>query len=289
MFFHSCQMVLLSLECCLFVGRLRFNERNLDMKQSLVLSVVVMLVLVFGSVLPAEDSGVDGQETKFMLGLGALSTCSEYKGVDTEVMPLPLVMYDDGKFFWYGIAGGYRLWQEGIWTLSPEVNIRMNGYDADDSHVFGGMSDRKSGLDAGLAISAMTEIGMFRLAGMFDVTGRSKGQEVRLSYTLMFKPLDKLSIAPSLGAAWQNTQKTDYYYGVRWSEDNTDDGGDRPRYHADDETNVFVGVNAVYELAEKWNLYGMVYYEWLGDEITGSPLVDQHYNVSTVLGVAYKF
>ena len=44
-----------------------------------------------------------------------------------------------------------------------------------------------------------------------------------------------------------------------------------------------------HKLSSRWSLLGVVQYEWLDDEITDSPVVDEGYEASFLLGALYTW
>ena len=173
--------------------------------------------------------------------------------------------------------------------MGPIVKLRGESLDADDSSVVAGMSDRDFTVDGGLAATyASPNVGV--LAGSFqtDLTGKHKGQEFRFEYMWPFLDAfgnENLIIAPSAGASWRTTLLNDYYYSIRPAEVTAT----RPAYKSGSDANVFAGVKALYRINEKWSCLGFVQSEWLGSEITDSPVVDQDYRLTALVGAVYRF
>ena len=63
----------------------------------------------------------------------------------------------------------------------------------------------------------------------------------------------------------------------------------RPQYDAGDSTGLTTGLRLNYRLDDRWSLMGMAFLEWLGDEITESPIVDKDYVASFLIGIMYRF
>jgi outer membrane protein len=88
-----------------------------------------------------------------------------------------------------------------------------------------------------------------------------------------------------VGFSWLSNDLADYYYGVR--SDETKVG--RPAYSAGSGVNWFAGLGTDYKLDEKWSLFAQFSYEWLNNEITDSPIVDDDYKITILAGAMYKY
>jgi outer membrane protein len=124
--------------------------------------------------------------------------------------------------------------------------------------------------------------------GTADVLNEHKGHEFRLSYDYDFRGafnVSALSVTPGVGVTYRSRQLNDYYYGVR--SDEVIPG--RPQYEVGDSTGLLASVRANYRLYERWSVMAMTSVEWLGSEITDSPIVEKDYEISMLVGVMYRF
>ena len=92
-------------------------------------------------------------------------------------------------------------------------------------------------------------------------------------------------LTPNIGVNYRSRQLNDYYYGVRASEVIAG----RPEYDVGDSVGLMVGAGIYYILSENMSLMGMISFEWLGDEIKNSPIVDEDYLEAFLLGMIYRF
>lgn len=231
------------------------------------------------------EASLDNEEGPTMyLGGGALISSKPYRGAEARIYPVPLFAYEGERFYLRGIVGGYRLFSSGGWSIGPIVQPRFDGYNAQDSSFLRGMDDRDWSVDAGVGISLLTQVGLFGLSLVTDVLGRHDGQELELSYTAMFK-LDEFQFIPSIGMRWKSENIVDYYFGVEPDEVRPD----RMAYDGDDAVNPFVRLAVRRKLTSRWSLLGAVQYEWLDDEITDSPLVQDSYDASIMAGLLYSW
>ena len=121
-----------------------------------------------------------------------------------------------------------------------------------------------------------------------DVLNEHKGHQVRLFYNYDFRGaanIQDLLATPSFGVTYRSRQLNDYYYGVR--DDEVIPG--RPEYHAGDSIGLLAGLRLNYRLDERWSTMAMASVQWLGSEITDSPVVEKHYVASFLLGIMYRF
>lgn len=232
----------------------------------------------------AEPGGEDRDEPTMYLGAGALVTTKPYVGVDPRIYPVPLFAYEGKRLYLRGVVGGYRLLMDGGWSIGPVVQPRFEGYDQDDSSALDGMRDRDWSVDAGLGVSWLTKVGLFDLSGVTDILDRHRGQEVELTYTIMFQYAG-FDLIPSAGMRWKSGNLVDYYYGVRPSEARPG----RPAFEGDAALDPFLRLAVRRKLSERWSLLAAAQYEWLDEEITDSPIVDAGYDASFIIGMLYSW
>ena len=122
------------------------------------------------------------------------------------------------------------------------------------------------------------------LAAFADILDRSDGREARLS---LFFPFERgsWSITPSVGASWQDDDLIDYYYGVRPEEELPG----RPAYEGESTVNGHVGINLMKRFESGWMFVTFFNLESLGSEISDSPIVDDDFAASGVVGFVYNF
>jgi outer membrane protein len=236
-----------------------------------------------------EQQWEQNSERAFLLvGAGMILQDEPLKGIDSEVFPIPFFLYQGKTFSMRGISATYDVFGQESWTIGALARFRSDGYDADGSSDLDGMSDRRNSLDVGAELSVENSWGNISLNFLTDTLGEHDGQEARLTYTMPVRAafgIKKLGLRPMLGLSWRSNNLNNYYYGVRASEATAI----RPRYNSGDSVDPFVGVGLDYLLDERWSIFSMFRNEWLGREITDSPIVDQHSTISVILGLVYRF
>lgn len=222
------------------------------------------------------------------LGGGVLVNQRPYKGIDSRVIGIPFLMYEHRDWSLKGIRFDYNLAEDEPWSLKALLRLNTDGYDSEDSSFLRGMSDRHITLDAGLQISYAQKWGIVSFEALSDVLGVNDGQRLAVRYG---KPtanpfgIKKLMTVPFVGVEWRTTSLNDYYYGVE--SDEAIPG--RPAYKASDDFNYFLGITCNYRLNEKWSVFGLFNFTWLGENIQDSPIVDRDYQNTVIGGLFYRF
>jgi outer membrane protein len=266
----------------------------LNSQRKCVILMSTFLVTILAGAVKAGFSTDDGKPdyagptNLFSVGAGVIITKDPYKGVDTDSQGIPFFLYRTERLSIYGPMMGYSLFEDDGWEIDALAKVRFEGYDEDDSRFLQGMDDRKWTLEMGGSLSKTFAIGDITADVSADVLNEHKGYELRLFYSYDFRNVlesPALTVTPNIGLAYRDSQLNDYYYGVRASEVIAG----RPEYNAGDSTGLMAGMRVNYKINEKLSLMSMISFEWLGDEIRNSPIVDEDYIESFLLGIMYTF
>ncbi|HOW43476.1 MAG TPA: MipA/OmpV family protein [Candidatus Omnitrophota bacterium] len=247
---------------------------------------VFVCVMVGMYVFAAPALGCDLEEKLddgSLLGAGVMMIESPYKGVDDDVYPVPVLIFESQRFFVDKTVAGYYFNDKSHalrWAVIGSV--RLQGYEADDSSDLNGMQDRDGALDGGLRMIWKNRIVEMILEGVTDVSGAHQGQELRLS---VCKELFEGFLTPKASIKWQSDDLADYYYGVRPNEARAG----RVEYSADADFEYTAGITVGLPLGKKWALFGDIECAFLGDEAEDSPVVGQDTRMRYVMGVVYRF
>jgi len=117
-----------------------------------------------------------------------------------------------------------------------------------------------------------------------EFTGEHDGQEAVLGLGYGTQ-VGKVGLEFSAGAAWQSADLSAFIWGVSASEAL----GGRPAYAPGDAVIPFAAVNAFYPLNDNWTLIGTARADFLPNEVSNSPIVDEDNIFSLILGVTYSF
>jgi len=218
------------------------------------------------------------------IGFGIAAYNSVYEGDDDKVLAVPMLFYESEKIFFRGRMGGYRFFGDQTFSVALIGQWRVDGYDDNDSRHLRGMKDRKMTLDGGLSATYVDGWGATTVSLVTDLLGRHNGQEFSISYGKRFSS-GQWSFIPSAGVLYKSADLTDYYYGVKAGEA----AAQRPAYSADDVWDPFVAVQTSVKISRRWSFLAALRYEWLGSEITDSPIVQSHYQTLLMAGMLCRF
>ena len=224
----------------------------------------------------------------FMAGAGAVITRNPQKGIGTESRGIPIFLYRKDNLSIYGPMMNYSLLKNANWEVRGIARMRFEGYEDEDSKYLRGMDDREWTLELGGSLSRALGVGKVTADITADVLDEHKGYEVTLSYNYDFRAaanIRDLMVTPSIGVTYRSSRLNDYYYGVRSSEAIPG----RPRYKVGDSTGLLASLRLNYRFGERWSVMGMASVEWLGREITDSPIVEKHYVGSLLVGIMRRF
>ncbi|MDP8212714.1 MAG: MipA/OmpV family protein [Candidatus Zapsychrus exili] len=257
------------------------------MKKSLI--VVVLLCILFASFVYAEEQEQEQERPANYSGVGYLMTDSPYKGVGKESVPIPILYWhsEGGKSYVEGNKGGYQLIEYDNLKLDFIFVPRLMGYDDEDSTDLEGMQERKMSLDGGVGFSwdLVEHDGVsVDINFLTDLLGEHKGKEIELKILKKFKH-DYFTFTPSAGVKWQSQDLVNYYYGVRSNEV----AAGRSEYEPDASLNCFASINFNMGISQEWVIATYFNIERLSNEIYDSPIVDDNYVVSSMVGLVRKF
>jgi len=250
----------------------------------------VFILIIITSVTQANQKSQERvtEMTSLSIGAGLMLQDKPFKGVGAKVYPLPFYMYRGRAFSMRGLSASYEIFSEETWSFGGLARFRTDGYDSDDSSDLDGMSDRKNTLDIGTELWLGGSEGKIGLDWLSDVLGKHKGHEVRLTYVKPFRAafgIKELNLRPILGFSWRSKNLNNYYFGVRPDEVLAN----RAFYKSGSAINPYIGVSLDYQLNKRWSIFSLLRNEWLADEITNSPIIDQNKVSSVILGLVYNF
>ena len=222
------------------------------------------------------------------LGAGAGVMTSEYKGVNAKAYPLPIVNYEDDRFYIRGFTGGIKLYSDGIHEFSVTASYLPQSFDSSDSssRAMKKLDDRNLTMMLGAAYRLQTQdFGGIQVEASADVLDKNDGFMVDAGY---YYPifLKRLSLVPSIGGVWTSSDYNDYYYGVS-SRESRKSG--LKRYKADGGISPYLGLKAQLEISENWDAFVNTKAVFLSEEITDSPMVNEDVKYSIGTGVTYSF
>ncbi|MCG7915320.1 MAG: MipA/OmpV family protein [Candidatus Thiodiazotropha weberae] len=219
-------------------------------------------------------------------------------GEDNYLAAMPVIAYRGERFhanlgnpglsFFNGTTNfgglGYSLVKQDNFKLDLVGRIRAMGIDPDDNGELEGLDERKPGFDVGIDLLWGSDLGELNGQLLTDVSNRSKGQELIVSYAYPLKQGD-WSFRPEFGVSWQSSKLSDYYFGV----DDDETGGGLESYEAKSTMTPFLGIQAEYAWSKRIRLIGGAGIGRLGDGISDSPIVDGRNLAGAFIGAVYGF
>jgi MipA family protein len=248
-----------------------------------------LYVLVFLMILTCAITELSLAEDKMpnMIGLGAMVRQEPYKGMDEDIVLMPIITWEKDRFFIKGVKAGYSLFKSDNIKINSIIKPRFMGYDSSDSSYLNGMKDRDFSLDGGgEIIYKFNDFYDISLGASFvaDMLSKHEGYEGSVSLSKMFN-MRPLFIQPSLSVSWLSENITDYYYGVRQEEV----VAGRPAYSPDSSVKGAFSLGAYYALSKQWMIVARGGVELFDNEVKNSPLIEDNYSLSGSIGIAMMF
>jgi outer membrane protein len=224
----------------------------------------------------------ENMEEGSVIGLGVMYPIRPYKGVDNDIYAAPIASLEYKRFFIDGASFGFNLIDKEAFKFSVLGAPRFWGYEADDSPDLTGMQERQWSFDGGLRVLLKGKVFAFSTTGLSDLLDEHQGQEVNVMFSAkILQEFLKLRI----GVAWLSNDLIDYYYGVRSSEATAT----RSEYAPSSTVNYLAGLTIGIPVREHWAVVADLQYEFLGDEIKDSPIIDKNGVARYILGMVYRF
>ena len=221
---------------------------------------------------------------RWTVGALVIDRDAPYRDLDEGLLAVPLVRFEGERAYLRGLRGAVRLFESPGYELAVFGQVRLEGYDSEDSPYLAGMADRRASLDLGVASTWTSQrFGALELSAAADALDRSGGYELAAAWTGRFTA-GAWTFLPSASMRWQDERMVDYYYGVRASEAVVG----RAAYSANAAVTPDVSLLATRQLGERWSLFARASHAWLPSEVRDSPLVDRNGTTSLFLGVGYS-
>ncbi|AWX99863.1 hypothetical protein A8139_07540 [Marinomonas primoryensis] len=234
------------------------------MKNILVKTILLMTTWTSSQVIAVEN------ESNFGLGIGINIAQSIYKGVDVDTTLFPYFVYENNNFYISGEEIGYYYFDYSGLKFGIAVRTGTHGYSSNDSNQLTGMDDRDRALEFGFKARYNTILGNL-FSNTFVDSGKShKGFAVDFGWNTDIPLSNKLSLSPELSVSYQNSDFTNYYYGVKTSETKLD----RAAYNANAGVVKEIGLNVNYFIDRKQMLIFGASKKTFSTEITKSSIVN---------------
>lgn len=219
--------------------------------------------------------------------IGALGRVSSnpYRGADSaDLTVLPALAYDAERLH-IGLDGiDAKFWKNEFASVSILGNVRMEPFDPDDSRYLTGLEDRDMAFEAGIGGSLRVWRGELQASYLTDLNDAYGGHEVDVSYYLPTE-YENFSFNFGAGVTWQSEDLADYNVGVRRNEVRSD----RAFYAPDAAFIPHLDFSVTYPVTERFAVVGTSDVNFLPDEYTDSPIIEDDYVLSAGLILVYNF
>ncbi|WP_158078568.1 MipA/OmpV family protein [Microbulbifer mangrovi] len=227
-----------------------------------------------------------GDSGQWGLGIGVIGRSSPYVGSDSTVAQvIPAITYFGERLQWVGPSLRYGLWGSDTFRFAVNATYRVGAYEENDSPILAGLGDRDSTLMAGVGLvyDGPNRIDVdFRY--QHDVLDRFGGGTAELRLSKGFQT-GNVSWGPSIGLNWLSSDLANYDFGVpAWAV-----MPGRPAYDVGSTVTLEGGIGGMLEITEHWRLVLDVNAEYLGDDISDSPIVGDDYVIKGFAAVTYTF
>ncbi len=225
----------------------------------------------------------------YALGVAVSTQQNPYIGAKNSTIVYPyLSSFNDATLTddWLVIRAGdigVRWVMDNGWELGVVGRIQTLGLGNSEADELIGISDKKWAVELGPTIGWRGWPVQINFTLYSEITGHHDGTNSNLTFSVPFK-LSRGYIVPTFELDYRDSDYLYYYYGV------TDDEAlpSRPAYTPDAEISPAIRVRFGYELSPKWLLSGGFGVEYLGSEVSDSPIVERDHIWSARIGLAYN-
>ena len=255
-------------------GRPLFERARITLRPGEALTEEVLLRSPLG------DLGAIG------VGVGAVVQGLPYRGASGAlIQPIPVVTYLGRDIAVFGPQLQYSVARWGATQLAATVRARFPAYEERDAEVLRGLGDRDLvGLFGAQADLELGSDWILRLGYEHDVFDTVGGGEATAA---LRRRIDRgaFSFTPSLGVRYTSRDLVAHDFGVPVQFATSE----RPAYQPGDALALELALGTRVELSERWQLLVNITAQRFDDEVTDSPLVEDDFRISGIIGLVYTF
>ena len=227
-----------------------------------------------------------GKRGRLGVGVGLIARTTPYRDYDGGVYQfIPAITYVGERLQVYGpnlqigLIGSEKL------RLAASARYRIGVYKENKSLVLTDMGDRKGTVMAGLTVRTKLP-GSVDLSASYahDVIDRIGGGEMRFEVGKSFQ-LGVFRVLPQVALNWLSAEMSMHDFGVPVEKETSY----RHAYDIGNTFSVEAGLGLFIEVTRDWLVVARVGIEFLDNEVTDSPIVEDDYVVKGFMAVSYLF
>ncbi|MDM0002281.1 MipA/OmpV family protein [Variovorax sp. J22P240] len=232
---------------------------------------------------------------RFSAGLGVFSRPKYPGSGDTQVVAVPLVTANFGRYFIGGTPGagfpfgvGFNLIQDDNWrfgvALGGELTKPRKATDAPILNGWGDISETALGsVFAAYSLDWLTVRGFL----VSDIGGNDQGTRFALDLEGKYQLSERLTLSAGPGLTWANGKYTQTFFGISARQSLI---AGIPPYSAGSGLNtVRFSVGAQYQLSPQWSLGASVTAAWLQGDAENSPITEDKSQNTYGIFASYRF
>jgi MipA family protein len=227
-----------------------------------------------------------GKRGRIGVGVGVIASRPPYRDYDGNIVqPIPAITYIGNRFQIYGPYAQISLVGSGKLRLAATGRYRLRAYEEGDSDFLDGMGDRDDTFMAGLALQAELPGGFDISAGYdHDVLDTIGGGSAQAGISKSFA-VGVARITPEIGVHWLSEDLARHDYGVPADRATAE----RPAYELDGVFSLQAGLGLFFELTDSLVFLVNGQAEFLDEDVTDSPIVEDDIVFSGFSALNYLF
>lgn len=232
---------------------------------------------------------------RFSAGLGVFSRPKYPGSDDTQLVPVPLVSANFGRFFIGGTPGagfpvgvGANLIQNDAWrfgvALGGELSKPRSASDAPMLRGWGDISETALGSVFATYTHDWLSVRGFVVS---DIGGNDQGTRIAIDVEGRYQVNDKLTLSAGPGVTWADGSYTQTFYGISAQQSLT--AGIGPYAASSGLNTVRFSVGAQYQLTPQWSLGASLIAAWLQGDAEDSPVTKDKSQNTYGIFASYRF
>lgn len=249
-------------------------------------SVIGLITIIPWVACAAENPPTSGTDTDFSIGVSGNLDLTPYKSKLHQYSVLPVINYDNDRWYIQGGEGGVYLLNDDSNELKIKAFYDSQQFSPKDMHgALRQLHSRHATMMAGASYQRITPIGAIYTQLAADTLDHSNGLTGNLAWLYQYE-YQGWTLVPEIGADWANAQQNRYYYGVSAHESRRSGVA---RYRPNQSMTPYASLIVDYAFTPHWDTYFSVRAERLAATVRNSPMVGRGYSGSLNLGINYNF